>query len=176
MKGLGKVKNLGSKMKTYTQAIKALGINTKDQATESGNKNNSSQSEKQKTIESIESNTVKELTNTVLMLQAQIEALVNLVNQMVESQFHDDSIQKKHISEKLHQIALIEVIRPNDEESSLNEKEMNNKKKRNINEKEVTVKKLSNINQFKASGSLVYYKEKREAQRLYKRTRVNELE
>ena len=53
---------------------------------------------------------------------------------------------------------------------------MNNKKKRNINEKEVIVKKLSNINQFKASGSLVHYKEKKEAQRLYKRTRVNELE
>ena len=34
MKGLGKVKNLGSKMKTYAQAVKALGINIKDQATE----------------------------------------------------------------------------------------------------------------------------------------------
>jgi len=119
---------------------------------------------------------ISTLNNTILTLKAQVQALTSLINDLVKDKYQDNIVQRNHITEKVQEIALMEVKETQEDDSNQSEKDPYSQRKRNIYKKEKTTHKQLQLNQFRAAGSLVNYKGKRELQRQHKQSKLDEHE
>ena len=119
---------------------------------------------------------IEDLNNTIKILKTQIDALIQLVNQIVESQYHDNSMQKQLVTKKIQEITTVEINNALPEINSQARTQNQSKMKSDFNKKGKSKEKDGQSSKFRASGSLIDYKGLKEIQRLNKRYKTNDRE
>ena len=72
---------------------------------------------------------ISTLNNTILTLKAQVQALTSLINDLVKDKYQDNIVQRNHITEKVQEIALMEVKETQEDNSKQSEKDPYSQKK-----------------------------------------------
>ena len=75
-----------------------------------------------------------------------MQVLTSLINNLVKDKYQDNIVQRNHITEKVQEIALIEVKKTQEDDSNQSEKDPYSQRKRNIHKKEEKTHKHPQLN------------------------------